>query len=90
MRLAQRGISADGVRYVLEKGKPVHRAGVTHFILRRRDIPKGYLRDDRIAKLEGAVVLVHRDGTIVTIYRNRRAYHRTRIKSKYAWSERAA
>ena len=70
------------IHYVRHYGKPIHRTGVTFYVLRRRDIPVTNLREDRYAKLEGAVVLVGED-EVITAYRNRAAYRQIRKKHKY-------
>lgn len=71
------------MEYVRRFGKPVHRTGVTFYILRKRDIPLEHRRNDVYAKLEGAVILVGDDGGVVTTYRNKRAYRQVRKKVKY-------
>ncbi len=81
-RGGQRNLSAAQVSYVVQYGKPVHRTGITFYILRRRDIPECHRRNDTCAKLEGTVVLVG-DASVITVYRNCGAYHQVRKKLKY-------
>lgn len=70
------------VDYIRQFGKPVHRTGVTFYVLRRCDIPRDDRRIDRFAKLEGAVILVG-ENEVITVYRNRSAYRQVRKKHKY-------
>ncbi len=81
-RAARRNMSGLRLTYVLEYGTRIERTGLTFHILRRCDIAAEDRRDDGIAKAEGAVVLVA-DDTIITVYRNREAYHRILKKVKY-------
>ena len=82
-RAAQRNLALDAVRYVITYGREFHRTGVTFFVLRRRDIPREDLRLPWVARLEGAVALVARDGAVITLYRNPAAARAILRKMKY-------
>ena len=88
LRMAQRNLSPADVEYVLRHGRRYRRAGVVHYFLGKKDIPKDDARDDAIARLEGTTVLVSPMGKggaveIITAYRNRSALRRIRRKAKY-------
>jgi len=82
-RCGQRNLSPAQVAYILAHATEVHRTGISFFILRRRDMPVADHRIDRYAKLNGAVLLVARDWTLVTAYRHPKAYRRVNKKHKY-------
>lgn len=74
LRLAQRNLNADDVRYVFTHGR-MHHAGKAQFVhLGLRDIPDDDRRIDRFRRLEGTVLVL--DPTsgqhLTTVYRNRR------------------
>ena len=72
-RLAQRNLSANDVHYVYSHGR-MHHAGKETFVhLGLRDIPAADLRNDRVRRLEGTVlVLDPATGChLTTAYRNR-------------------
>jgi len=72
-RLAQRNLNADDVSDVAVHGRSHHGAHALFIHLGRRDIPAEDLRDDRLRRLEGTIlVLDPSDGRILaTAYRNR-------------------
>jgi len=88
-RCAQRNITEEDIRYVIEHGEREHRAGTLVVFLRKRDIPQRDRADQRIAQLEGLTVHLAQanDGTfsvVVTAYRNReRGLKEHRRKKKY-------
>lgn len=86
-RGARRNVVSDAVEYVLAHGRPVHRTGVVFYFLARRDVPPADLRLGWATRLIGTVVMVSRDGEVITIYRNRRALHSIRCKMKYRLPE---
>lgn len=73
-RLAQRNLSASDVHYVYRHGRMHHTGKATFVHLGLRDIPTADLRDDRVRRLEGTVLVL--DSTsgchLTTAYRNRR------------------
>ena len=72
-RLAQRNLSAADVHYVYSHGRMHHAGKATFVYLGRRDIPAGDLRNDRVRRLEGTVLVLD-PGTgchLTTAYRNR-------------------
>jgi hypothetical protein len=90
LRSAQRNLALDAVRYVMTYGREYRRTGVTFFVLGRRDIPREDLRLPWVARLEGAVALVSRDGVVITLYRNSAAARTILRKMKYQISWKSA
>jgi hypothetical protein len=87
LRCVQRNLSEDEVNFVIQNGEMTRRTGAIFFLLRRRDIPKQYARDQRIARLVGTTVLVDKEWSVViTVYRNDEARKKDRRKSKYAFA----
>lgn len=83
LRAAQRNLTMDALRYILTDGQEHRRTGVTFYVLSRRDIPAEDLRCSRVARLEGAVALVARDGAVITLYRNPTSIRTILRKAKY-------
>jgi hypothetical protein len=81
-QMARRHITPEEVLYTLRFGEQVHRTGAVFFILRRRDIPREDRWNECCVKREGTVVVLEEDA-VVTVYRNRSAYHDVRKKLKY-------
>jgi len=83
-RMAQRNVSLQDIRFVLEHGERLHRAGAVFFHLGKCNIPKAQRR--RADRLEGTVVVLSRDHPVIlTVYRNRQG-GLGRIKRKAARS----
>ncbi|MFN8534451.1 MAG: DUF4258 domain-containing protein [Dehalococcoidia bacterium] len=83
-RCAQRNLRTDEkIAYVLQHGTRIRRTGVTFVFLRRRDIPFEDRRVDRLARLEGTILLVGND-VIITAYHRRDALKAIRRKVKFA------
>jgi hypothetical protein len=80
-RSALRGISLDGIRYVLTWATELRRTGVQFHFLRRCDIPMDHRRIDSFANLAGTVII--EDGTMITVYRDPEAFPKLRRKTKY-------
>lgn len=87
LRMAQRHVSDDDVRYVMRNGTRYYSAGVLHCYLRGKDIPECDRRLSKYARLEGTAVLLDSDSgaEVITVYRNRRknALKAIRRKPKY-------
>jgi hypothetical protein len=87
LRMAQRHLSSDEVRYVMQYGVKYHCAGAVHYYLRGKDIPECDRRFSRYSRLEGTTVLADgRSGAeVITVYRNRSrsALKAIRCKAKY-------
>lgn len=81
-RMAERNFTTEQIAYVLRHGKKTHRAGGVWFVLRRRDIPPGDLRNDQIARMVGVIVLVLPTG-VHTAYRTRAPLRHIGRKAKY-------
>ena len=84
-RMAQRNLTYSEIEYVCHHGRRVHRAGVVHYYLGRRDIPAPDRRDARIQKLEGTTVLVGGEASdeVVTVFRNKNGTKNLRCKDKF-------
>jgi len=82
-RIARRNLSVEDLEYVLQYGHRLRVAGVRIYHLRRRDIPYSDQRISRVSQLEGTTILVSRDNTVITAYRNRDCLHRELQKTKW-------
>lgn len=82
-RIARRNLSAEDLEYVLQHGHRLRVTGVRIYHLRRRDIPYSDQRVSRVSQLEGTTILVSRDNTVITAYRNRECLHRELQKTKW-------
>jgi hypothetical protein len=87
-RSARRNVAPDAVEYVLAYGRMIQRTGVMFFFLGHRDIPACDRCASWAARLEGTIVLVAPDGTVITVYRNRRGWRPIVRKMKYRLPER--
>ena len=85
-RVSQRGIPLEAIEYTVRHGARYHRTGIVFHVLRRRDLRRLDVRDQRILKWEGTTVLVDR-GEVISVYRNRDVA-RIRRKGKRDESER--
>ena len=85
--MAQRNVSLDDIKYVLEHGERIHTTGITVYMLRKRDIPHADRNKSEITRLEGTVILTgftqKGDLQIITAYRNKSAFKAIRSKAKY-------
>lgn len=72
-RLAQRNLDQHAIDYVLAYGRMIRRTGILFYVLRARDIPLQDRRRGSVSRLIGTTILVSHDGTIITVYRNRRS-----------------
>ncbi len=90
LRLAQRNLSQDDVRYVFAHGRIYH-AGKAQFVhLGLRDIPDDDRKIDRRRRLEGTVLVLDPSSGqhLTTAYRNRRHGCRDiKRKPKYAFMD---
>jgi hypothetical protein len=72
--MAQRGLSQSDIQFVLTYGRKLRRSGSLFFFLGKRDIPMKLSRFDKIAKLEGTLLVLSPDGKqLITVYKNRKA-----------------
>jgi hypothetical protein len=70
-RTAQRGIELREVELAILIGEDTNQDGAIIFFLGRRQlVENGFISPDR-KRLEGLTVLMSRDGTVITAYRNR-------------------
>lgn len=85
-RLAQRNLDQRAIDYVLKHGRLIRRTGVQFYVLGARDVPLQDRRRSSISRLIGTTILVARDGTIITVYRNRRTLRAIARKRKH-WTD---
>ena len=83
VRCAQRQIDPETFAFIKKYGRKIWRTGVAFYFLGKRDIPQKLRGDDRFAKLEGVILLVSADGTLITTYRNPNGLKTIRKKTKY-------
>jgi hypothetical protein len=69
-RMAQRNLSDESIRFVLQYGQRYYKEGIIQVFLGTRDIPNDFRK--QYGRLEGTVVLVSPSSTIITVYRNRK------------------
>jgi hypothetical protein len=86
-RGARRNVAPDAVEYVLAHGRMIQRTGVTFCFLGRRDMPPADRGACWASRLEGTIVLLAPNGTIITVYRNRRGLPAIRRKLKHRLPE---
>ncbi len=79
-RMAQRNVGVLDLGVALQFGRVVYAAGAEFHFLGRRDLPKG--REREFERLVGLTAVVSED-TVITVYRNRNGFGKTRRKSKH-------
>ncbi len=84
-RMAQRNMSASDVRFILDFGSILRRAGAVHVHLRQKDIPANMRHRDQLTRLIGATLVLDRTASIVvTVWRNRKhGLRHVRHKTRY-------
>lgn len=77
-------LSYDDIQFVVHHAKRLHRAGVIFCQLHDKDIPDTLAPSHRSWRLAGTTVLLcsHCGQCVITVYRNQRAFHEDRQKSK--------
>jgi hypothetical protein len=78
--MSQRNVGEDDVAFVIAFGRRLFRTGVEIYFLGRRDVPARYAREAE--HLVGTVVIVARDSSVITVYRNARAHGTLKRKHK--------
>jgi hypothetical protein len=87
-RAAQRNVSDDDVEFVLRFGHRMRRTGVIYYALREKDLPSDLPGSDPRRRLVGTTVMLCKCGTtVITVYRNQRAFKRDKRKTKYEMNE---
>ncbi|MDB5097441.1 MAG: hypothetical protein JWM80_1862 [Cyanobacteria bacterium RYN_339] len=79
-RASQRGLAQDEIDFVFHFGRKIFRTGIRFIFLGERDIPERYQRSH--GYLAGSTMLVSKDGTILTVYKNPEAIRVIKKKSK--------
>jgi hypothetical protein len=80
-RAAQRNVSEDEIYIIVQHGHRVRKAGAIFCQFRRNSLPE---LDARLEALIGTTVMLCKCGSsVITLYRNERAFKRDRRKSKY-------
>ena len=85
LRLAQRGLSRDDIKFVIRYGELVHAPGIVAYFIGKRSIPHDFDDDDRFSKLQGTTVVFSSDGRqVLTAYKNQKnGLKRFRHQKKY-------
>lgn len=87
-RMSQRNVDEADVEFIMCFGRRFHRTGVEIFFLGRRDVPtRGAHQAEHLV---GTVVVVSRDSSVITVYRNARALGALKRKQKYDRRENAS
>lgn len=81
-RGAQSNLCDDDLDLVRRYGVLQHRTGACFYFVRKREVERYRSTEPRLAKLHDIVMIVSRDGTVITVYRNRHAQRDIRRKSK--------
>jgi hypothetical protein len=87
-RGAQSNLRTNDVDLVRKYGVLERRTGVEFYFVRKREVKRYLDSEPRLAKLEGVVMVMSRDGVVITFYRNSKALRNIRRKHKF--SERRA
>jgi hypothetical protein len=83
-RAAQRNLSALEIDFLLENGRLTHNTGVIFGQLRAKDVPDDLPGNHPFRRLVGTTVVLCRCGyTVVTVYREARAFHGDLCKTRY-------
>ena len=83
-RSAQRNLQEDEIEFIVQHGKRVRRTGVIFCQLRQRDLPTDLAASHRYRRLVGSTVVLSSCGrSVLTLYRDERAFHRDSRKRKY-------
>lgn len=69
-RMNQRGLSDKGIELVQQYGRQVFARGAVYCFIGHKEVAAHAERTD-LTGVEGVHVLVARDGTVLTVYRNR-------------------
>lgn len=92
-RMAQRNIQDDEIRFIIEHGKPIHKAGVIFFQMWQKRLSRRAKPNDHLSHLAGATVVAccneAGEYLIITVYRDPRAFKRDRTKKEYNWRKTA-
>lgn len=70
-RMGERGVSASALNKVLAFGRVIHARGATMYVIGRREIKRYLDQGINLDDLHGMQVICSKNGTIMTLYRNR-------------------
>jgi hypothetical protein len=82
-RGAQSNLSERDVDLVRTYGVLERRTGVRFYFVRRREVERFREVEPRLARLEGIVMVMSPEGTVITFYRNSKALRDIRRKHKF-------
>ena len=88
-RGAQSNLCERDVELVRRYGVLEHRTGVQFYFVRKQEVERYQGVEPRLAKLHSIVLVVANDGTVITVYRNRKALRAIRRKPKARWTSAA-
>lgn len=84
-RLAQRNLSENDVKIIMQYGYKFRNTGGIFIQMRAKDVPKGLSPNDSIHRLVNTTLILCSCGNcIITAYRNATAFHKDRCKEKYS------
>lgn len=87
-RASQRNLSVAEIEFVIRYGERLHNAGAVFYQMRHKDMPGHIPANDPRHKLIGTtVVRCSVCGSIMTVYRDPRAFKKDRKKQKYRQGE---
>ena len=81
-RSAERALKPDVEAFLMTWGTETRAAGATHLTIVRRDLPPEVRDSKEAARAEGWIVVASHDGSLLTCYRRRDAWHFLRRKSQ--------
>jgi hypothetical protein len=83
-RLAQRGFSYQHLLMAMEHGQMIFKQGLTFYVVTRRSLPDE-LDQKLCKKLDNMVVVVARDGSIMTCYKSKNGIKHIHRKSNHLY-----
>lgn len=84
-RSARRNLSPSDIDFIIANGHRLRRTGVIFCQLRNSSLPDSIPGNHRARQLVGTTVVLCRCGRyVVTVYREKRAFHRDARKPKYS------
>lgn len=86
LRMRQRNVTEEDVRFIVQYGRHIHRAGAIFCQMLQCNMPDYVEPNSAQGRLAGTTVVLCRCGRMVsTVYRNPQAFKRDRSKSKYGY-----
>lgn len=70
-RMGARGVSSSAINKVLTFGRVIHARGATMYVIGRKEVKRYMGQGINLDDLHGMQVICSKNGTIMTLYRNR-------------------